>query len=128
MLVPENEKPREAIARPDLAISTGPARGARLFISTWTRSMRPSSNGTIPSFAESRSRLAGSRERGVVAAASYEARKFGVRSAMPSVTAKRKCPELIFVRPRFEVYRAVSHQIREIFAEYTRSDRAAFAR
>jgi DNA polymerase IV len=63
--------------------------------------------------------VGGWRERGVVAAASYEARKFGVRSAMPSVTAKRKCPELIFVRPRFDVYRAVSHQIRAIFAEYT---------
>ena len=63
--------------------------------------------------------VGGSRERGVVAAASYEARKFGVRSAMPSVTAKRKCPELIFVKPRFDVYRAVSHQIRAIFAEYT---------
>src|SRR5512133_805253 len=63
--------------------------------------------------------VGGSRERGVVAAASYEARRFGIRSAMPSVTAKRKCPELIFVRPRFEVYRAVSHQIREIFAAYT---------
>lgn len=63
--------------------------------------------------------VGGSRERGVVAAASYEARKFGVRSAMPSVTAKRKCPELIFVRPRFDVYRAVSQQIREVFAEYT---------
>jgi DNA polymerase IV len=63
--------------------------------------------------------VGGSRERGVVAAASYEARKFGVRSAMPSVTAKRKCPELIFVRPRFDVYRAISHQIRAIFAEYT---------
>lgn len=59
------------------------------------------------------------RERGVVAAASYEARKFGVRSAMPSVTAKRKCPDLIFVRHRFEVYRAVSQQIRAIFADYT---------
>lgn len=59
------------------------------------------------------------RERGVVAAASYEARKFGVRSAMPSVTAKRKCPELIFVRHRFDVYKAVSQQIRAIFAEYT---------
>ena len=58
-------------------------------------------------------------ERGVVAAASYEARKFGVRSAMPSSTALRKCPELIFVRPRFEVYRAVSQQIRAIFADYT---------
>src|SRR3954462_11906846 len=57
--------------------------------------------------------------RGVVAAASYEARAFGVRSAMPSVTALRNCPELIFVRPRFEVYRAVSRQIHTIFAEYT---------
>jgi len=58
-------------------------------------------------------------KRGVVAAASYEARKFGVRSAMPSTTAQRKCPELIFVPPRFEVYRAVSRQIRSIFLEYT---------
>jgi DNA polymerase IV len=63
--------------------------------------------------------VGGVRERGVVAAASYEARKFGVRSAMPSVTARRKCPELIFVKPRFDIYRAVSHQIRAIFAEYT---------
>lgn len=57
--------------------------------------------------------------RGVVAAASYEARKFGVRSALPSVTALRRCPELIFVRPRFDVYRAVSRQIHAIFADYT---------
>src|SRR5215212_439119 len=57
--------------------------------------------------------------RGVVMAASYEARKFGVRSAMPSVTAKRRCPELIFVKPRFDVYRAVSQQIRTIFLDYT---------
>ena len=57
--------------------------------------------------------------RGVVAAASYEARAFGVHSAMASVTALRKCPDLVFVRPRFEIYRAVSAQIREIFAEYT---------
>jgi DNA polymerase-4 len=61
----------------------------------------------------------GGGHRGVVAAASYEARKFGVRSAMPSVTAKRRCPELIFVKPRFDVYRAVSQQIRGIFADYT---------
>lgn len=59
------------------------------------------------------------RERGVIAAASYEARKYGVRSAMPSVVAKRKCPHLIFVRPGFEKYKAVSQQIREIFFEYT---------
>ncbi len=59
------------------------------------------------------------RARGVVAAASYEARAFGVHSAMPSVTALRKCPELVFAPPRFEVYRAVSQQIREIFARRT---------
>jgi DNA polymerase-4 len=63
--------------------------------------------------------VGGSAARGVVAAASYEARAFGVHSAMPSVTAKRKCPGLIFVPPRFDVYKAVSGQIREIFAEYT---------
>src|ERR1700732_99782 len=63
--------------------------------------------------------VGGSRERGIVAAASYEAREFGVHSAMPSVTAKRKCPDLIFVKPRFDVYKAVSLQIRAIFAEYT---------
>ena len=61
----------------------------------------------------------GGGHRGVVTAASYEARPFGVRSAMPSVTAKRKCPELIFVKPRFDVYREVSRQIRAIFADYT---------
>src|SRR3954462_4042676 len=61
----------------------------------------------------------GGGHRGVVTAASYEARKYGVRSAMPSVTAKRRCPELIFVKPHFDVYRAVSHQIRDIFADYT---------
>jgi DNA polymerase-4 len=59
------------------------------------------------------------RARGVVAAASYEARAFGVHSAMPSVTAQRKCPELIFTPPRFDVYRAVSLQIRDIFARHT---------
>jgi DNA polymerase-4 len=63
--------------------------------------------------------VGGSAERGVVAAASYEARKFGVRSALPSKTAKRLCPELIFVKPRFDRYKEISGQIREIFAEYT---------
>jgi DNA polymerase IV len=57
--------------------------------------------------------------RGVVAAASYEARKFGVHSAMPSVTAKKKCPSLIFVKPRFQVYKQVSRQIHDVFHEYT---------
>lgn len=60
-----------------------------------------------------------SSSRGVVTTASYEARKFGVRSAMPSATAKRLCPELIFVPPRFDIYQKVSRQIREIFFEYT---------
>lgn len=62
--------------------------------------------------------VGGSSRRGVVAAASYEARKFGVRSAMPSVTAKRQCPSLIFVSPRFDAYREVSQQIRAIFRDY----------
>src|SRR3954463_3082580 len=61
----------------------------------------------------------GGGHRGVVTAASYEARKYGVRSAMPAVTAKRRCPELIFVKPHFDVYRTVSQQIRAIFADYT---------
>jgi DNA polymerase-4 len=61
----------------------------------------------------------GGGHRGVVAAASYEARVFGVRSAMPSVTAKRRCPDLVFVKPRFDAYREVSQQIRAIFADYT---------
>jgi len=63
--------------------------------------------------------VGGSSGRGVVAAASYEARVFGVRSAMPSVTARRKCPELIFCKTRFEVYREVSEQIRAIFRRFT---------
>ena len=63
--------------------------------------------------------VGGSEQRGVVAAASYEARKFGVRSAMSGVLAKRKCPELIFVKPRFERYKEVSQQIRKIFLEYS---------
>ncbi|MCU7615334.1 DNA polymerase IV [Chryseobacterium sp. GMJ5] len=61
----------------------------------------------------------GGGHRGVVAAASYEARKFGVRSAMPSKTAREKCPHLIFVSPRFARYKEISRKIREIFYEYT---------
>ncbi len=63
--------------------------------------------------------VGGSSQRGVVAAASYEARKFGVYSAMPSVIAFRKCPEIVFVKPRFEIYAQVSQQIRQIFHDYT---------
>ncbi|MHA6316455.1 DNA polymerase IV [Altererythrobacter sp. CAU 1778] len=63
--------------------------------------------------------VGGSSGRGVVAAASYEARKFGVKSAMPSVTALRRCPDLIFCKSRFDVYREVSGQIRAIFHHYT---------
>lgn len=63
--------------------------------------------------------VGGSRERGVVAAASYEARQYGVYSAMPSVTARKKCPQLIFVKPRMEVYKKVSLQIHEVFHQYT---------
>ena len=59
------------------------------------------------------------QHRGAVAAASYEARKFGIHSAMPSRTASLRCPSLVFVKPRFEVYRAVSAQIHEIFSRYT---------
>ncbi|RFP07003.1 DNA polymerase IV [Komagataeibacter xylinus] len=63
--------------------------------------------------------VGGVGRRGVVAAASYEARRFGVRSAMPSVTAQRKCPGLLFVPPRFDVYRAVSAQVHDIFSRFT---------
>lgn len=63
--------------------------------------------------------VGGSKERGVVAAASYEARRYGVRSAMSSRLAYQKCPEIVFVRHRFDVYKKVSREIREIFHEYT---------
>ena len=63
--------------------------------------------------------VGGSKERGVVAAASYEARKFGIRSAMPSVLAKKKCRDIVFVRPRFNRYKEISIEIRKIFYEYT---------
>jgi len=63
--------------------------------------------------------VGGAGGRGVVAAASYEARKFGVRSAMPSVTAKRLCPDLVFVRHRFDAYKEASQTIRKIFEHYT---------
>ena len=63
--------------------------------------------------------VGGSRHRGVVAAASYEARKYGVKSAMASAIAYRRCPDIIFVKPRFEAYKVASKQIHEIFKEFT---------
>ncbi len=109
-------KPVEPIRR----VPDGPAQQRKIlhidmdaFLPRWS-SANPEQRGKPVA-------VGGSRERGVVAAASYEAREFGVGSAMTSVTAKRKCPSLIFVKPRFDVYKAVSLQIRTIFAEYTRS-------
>ena len=63
--------------------------------------------------------VGGGGQRGVVAAASYEARVYGVRSAMPSVSAIRRCPDLIFVKPRFDRYKELSDRIREVFFSYT---------
>jgi DNA polymerase-4 len=63
--------------------------------------------------------VGGDSARGVVAAASYEARQFGIRSAMPMRMAMEKCRDLVVVKPRFDVYRGVSRQIREVFAEHT---------
>ena len=63
--------------------------------------------------------VGGDGERGVVSAASYEARKFGVRSAMSGVVARKRCPNLIFVKPRFNRYKEISNKIRAIFFEYT---------
>jgi DNA polymerase-4 len=110
---------RESIATPDQGVAVAPARQRKIIhidMDAFYASVEQRDN---PALRGKPVAVGGSRERGVVAAASYEARRFGVKSAMPSVTAKRKCPELIFVMPRFDVYRAVSHQIRQIFAEYT---------
>ena len=63
--------------------------------------------------------VGGNRSRGVVSAASYEAREYGVRSAMPALLAIKLCPELIFVRPRFERYKQISEKLRAIFLEYS---------
>lgn len=73
----------------------------------------------FPEYAGKPVAVGGSSRRGVVAAASYEARAYGVHSAMPSVVAARRCPHLIFVKARFDVYKEVSRQIREIFRTYT---------
>src|ERR1700720_2858395 len=109
---------RKAV-EPIMRVSDGPARQRKILhidMDAFFASVEQRDN---PELRGKPVAVGGSRERGVVAAASYEAREFGVRSAMPSVTAKRKCPGLIFVKPRFDVYRAVSLQIRAIFAAYT---------
>ena len=95
------------------------SRAARSSTSTWMRSTHRSSSATIRSCAESRSRSAVRANAASSPPRAMRPGEFGVRSAMPSVTARRKCPELIFVKPRFEVYRQVSMQMRAIFAEYT---------
>ena len=88
-------------------------------MSIWTHSSLRWSSATDPALRGKPVAVGHGAARGVVAAASYEARAFGVKSALPSVTALRRCPDLIFVRPRFEVYRAVSQQIQAIFADYS---------
>ena len=119
MPVPEIERPTPEIATLDEGGVAGPARQRKIIHIDMDAFYASVEQRDDPELRGKPVAVGGSRERGVVAAASYEARRFGVRSAMPSVTAKRRCPELIFVRPRFDVYRAVSHQIRAIFAEYT---------
>jgi DNA polymerase-4 len=117
MLVPETEGRRPVSAPVDDVVEpVRPRKIIHIDMDAFYASVEQRDN---PELRAKPVAVGGSRARGVVAAASYEARRFGVKSAMPSVTAKRKCPELIFVKPRFDVYRAVSHQIREIFAAYT---------
>ena len=121
MLTPDAERDRKTIEpeMPDRDALAGPVRQRKIIhidMDAFFASVEQRDN---PELRGKPIAVGGSRERGVVAAASYEARTFGVRSAMPSATAKRKCPTLIFVKPRFDVYRAVSLQIRAIFAAYT---------
>jgi DNA polymerase-4 len=116
---PAFERPTPAIARFEGEGVAGPAQSRKIIhidMDAFYASVEQRDN---PELRGQPVAVGGARERGVVAAASYEARRFGVRSAMPSVSARRRCPELIFVKPRFEVYRAVSHQVRAILAEFT---------
>jgi DNA polymerase IV len=119
MPVPEIELQRQGIAKPDQGVAFEPTRQRKIIhidMDAFYASVEQRDN---PELRGKPVAVGWSGERGVVAAASYEARKFGIHSAMPSVTAKRKCPELIFLIPRFDVYTVVSHQIRQIFAEHT---------
>jgi DNA polymerase IV len=109
--------PPMVLTDPEISVSTAPHRKIiHIDMDAFYASVEQRDN---PDLRGKPVAVGGSAERGVVAAASYEARRYGVRSAMPSVTAKRQCPDLIFVKPRFEVYKAISRQIREIFAEHT---------
>jgi DNA polymerase-4 len=119
MPVPEIERSTPAIATLEEGGVSGPARQRKIIHIDMDAFYASVEQRDDPVLRGKPVAVGGTRERGVVAAASYEARRFGVRSAMPSVTAKRRCPELIFVEPRFDVYRAVSQQIRTILAEYT---------
>jgi DNA polymerase-4 len=119
MSVPQVERPAPAIDPADGAGVVGLSRRRKIIHIDMDAFYASVEQRDDPGLRGKPVAVGGSRERGVVAAASYEARRFGVRSAMPSVTAKRRCAELIFVRPRFEVYRAVSHQVRAILSEYT---------
>src|ERR1700735_2598966 len=115
----DRDRARSAAEDPNGRVSDGPSRRRKIIhidIDAFYASVEQRDN---PDLRGKPVAVGGSRERGVVAAASYEARKFGVRSAMPSVTAKRQCPDLIFVKPRFEVYKSISQQIRAIFSEHT---------
>ncbi|MDR3635460.1 MAG: DNA polymerase IV [Isosphaeraceae bacterium] len=119
MQVPESERPERANTTLDQRGVVEPARQRKIIHIDMDAFYASVEQRDDPALRGKPVAVGGSGERGVVAAASYEARRFGVRSAMPSVTAKRKCSELIFVKPRFDVYRAVSQQIRAIFAAYT---------
>jgi DNA polymerase-4 len=119
MAAPESELPTSPISARDAGRNDASARQRKIIHIDMDAFYASVEQRDDPDLRGKPVAVGGARERGVVAAASYEARRFGVRSAMASVTARRKCPELIFVKPRFDVYRAVSHQIRAIFAEYT---------
>src|SRR3979409_604588 len=115
----DRDRPRSTTEDPNGHVSDGPDRQRKIIhidMDAFYASVEQRDN---PELRGKPVAAGASRGRGVVPPASYEAREFGVHSAMPSATAKRKCPDLIFVKPRFDVYKAVSLQIRAIFAEYT---------
>jgi DNA polymerase IV len=92
---------------------------AKSFIATWTRSTLRWSSGDDPGLRGKPVIVAWKGQRSVVCAASYEARAFGVRSAMPAKRAERLCPDAIFIAPDFTRYRDVSSSVREVFKRHT---------